>query len=192
VKRNYEVFVFGLVVAGGMAAASCGKASSDSEAASSKPIAAPVLRDSTREAAQAQANGKAVPTTDMHLILGTMGQEAKNRPKAGITAEPLFDALEAKANIKLAQREQYMGQSMHAAFCAGGLTTDQASADQLTVSMCEYPDDAAAQASLQYMNHTFNVAGARREAHHAAVLTIISHHADDHRVDAAFQVFDSL
>lgn len=198
-KRTYELFAFGLVVGGGMAAASC-KPSSDSQAASSKPIAAPVLAEGGQGAQSAQArtpatngaNGKYVPTTDMHLIIGTMGQEAKNRPKAGITAEPLFDALEANANIKLGQRQQYMGQSMHAAFCAGGMTEEPATADQLTVSMCEYADDAAALASLQYMNHTFKLVGARREAHHAAVLTVISHHADDPRVDAAFKVFDSL
>ncbi len=120
-----------------------------------------------------------------------MGQEAQHRPKVGITAEPLFDALEQKAGIKLAQRQQYFGKSMHAAFCAGGQTAEP-NPSKLIVAMCEYPDDASAKEGAAFMNKTFASDGGRREAHNAAVLTVIAMREGDERVAAAFKVFESL
>jgi hypothetical protein len=191
VKRT-SVFVSGVSIAA-VAVAACGKPHPDNQE-TSKPIAAPVLPEGQPTNGPAHGtnkDGKYIPTTDMHLIIGTMGQEAKNRPKAGVTAEPLFDALEEKAHITLAQRQQYMGQSVHAAYCAGGQTAD-ANTVKLTVAMCEYPDDAAAVASLEYMNKTFAFDNTRREAHHAAVMTVIAAKPGDVRVDEAFKVFESL
>jgi hypothetical protein len=185
-----HVFVMFVGVVG---VAACGKPKTDAPQQSEKPIASPTLPEGTPTQTPAQkASGKYVPTTDVRLMIGSMGQEAQNRPKAGITAEPLFDALEERAAIKLAQREQYMGKTMHAAFCAGG-QTDEANTERLIVAMCEYPDDAAAQASLEFMNRTFTTnSSSRREAHHAAVLTVIASRAGDLRVDTAFKVFESL
>ena len=193
-KRTRGFIFVGVIVGLAGLAASCSKPKPDTDTESSKPIASPQLPEGAPTQVQVpsrNADGKYTPTTDVRLVIGTMGQEAQQRPKVGITAEPLFDALEEKANIKLAQRQQYMGKTMHAAFCAGG-QTDEPNPQKLIVAMCEYPDDAAANASLEFMNHTFSSDGGRREAHHAAVLTIIASRAGDQRVDTAFKVFESL
>jgi hypothetical protein len=117
-----------------------------------------------------------------------MQLEAANRPKAGVLAEPLFDALDSKAGIKLEARRQYMGATLHAAFCAGGNT-----GDHVTVAMCEYADDKAAQASLDYMNKYFPV-GAKgvRRMHHAAVMTVIAADKTDPRIAKAMATFESM
>jgi hypothetical protein len=169
-------------------AAACSKPASNAQEPASKPIAAPV----TREPASDEAKAKSYTATqDMRMMIGKMGREAAGRPKVGITAEPLFDALEAKANIKLAERKQFMGAAVRAAFCAGG-TTDATTASQpINVAMCEYADDASAQASLEMMNANFPIANTRREAHHAAVMTVTGN-PDDARFAAAFKVFESL
>jgi hypothetical protein len=169
----------------------CGKPNHDPQV--SQPIAAPKVPEGTPTHVEVPKNSKLpAAATDLHAILGNMGAEAQNRPRAGVLAEPLFDALEEKANIKLPTRTQYMGSSMNASFCAGGRSEPTTASQALTVAMCEYTDDAAAKASLDYMNKTFNMTGARREMHKAAVLTIIASKADDPRVDVAFKVFESL
>jgi hypothetical protein len=173
-------------------AVGCGKPNTE-QPAQAKPIVAPSVPEGmSTHAPIPKSAGLPAAATDLHTVLGNMGQEAANRPRAGVLAEPLFDALEEKANIKLPSRNQYMGASMHASFCAGGRTEATSASKPLTVAMCEYTDDAAAKASLDYMNSTFNMTNSRREVHKAAVLTIVATSADDPRVDAAFKVFENL
>lgn len=143
-------------------------------------------------AALHKANGQLVPTTDTRQLVGDLQNEAMHRPKAGVLAEPLFDALDQKANIHLAQRQQFAGFTMKASFCAGGRSSDASADQRLTVSLCEYADDKTAKDSLAFMNSRFPVKNARREEHHAAVLTIVALAASDTRVDQAFKVFESL
>ena len=177
-----------VIVVAVTALAGCSKPNPDTQEPASKPIASPEVR----EPAKADQTPKTYTATqDMRKIVGKMGKEATARPKAGVTAEPLFDALEAKANIKLLERKQFMGATVGAAFCAGGTTEATATSQAVNVAMCEYPDDASAQASLELMNKNLPLANTRREEHHAAVLTVTGK-SDDARVDAAFKVFESL
>lgn len=158
---------------------------SEQEATSSKAIEPMKIPDDP--AAKGNAPTEHKPTTDVRQMTTKMQYEAAHRPKAGVTAEVLFDALEANAGIKLQERRQYVGSTMHASFCAGGLTTDH-----VTVAMCEYPDDKAAQAGLDYMNQYFNFPDAHREMHHAAVMTVIAKGDTAGRVDKAFKAFAAL
>jgi hypothetical protein len=193
VNRFYLVAAFAALV-------SCRKSSASQPPAtgsgSAQDIVAPTEQqlgsDGAAVAALHKANGQLVPTTDTRQLVGDLQNEAMHRPKAGVLAEPLFDALDQKATIHLGQRQQYAGFTMKASFCAGGTTTDSAPADRLTVSMCEYSDDKAAKASLDFMNSRFPIKNARREEHHAAVLTIVALNATDARVDQAFKIFESL
>jgi hypothetical protein len=188
VKRSH--FVIAVVAA----AAGCSKPNQNSQPEpASKPIT-PVTAEIANTPTPGAANnaaGKYTPTTNVQPIVNQMSKEAAARPKAGVLAEPLFDALEAKANIKLDKRQQYLGKTIGAAYCAGGDSTPVGSSPTLTVAMCEYPDEAAAKAGLDMMNKDFPIAGAHREEHRAAVLTIVAN-ADDPRIDTAFKVFESL
>jgi hypothetical protein len=183
VKRTLVIVLTSLA-----AAAGCSKPNNNAQEPASQPIASPEVR----EPAKADQTPKTYTATqDMRKIIGKMGKEATARPKAGVTAEPLFDALEAKANIKLLERKQFMGATVGAAFCAGGATEATATSKPVNVAMCEYADDASAQASLEEMNKNLPLANTRREEHHAAVMTVTGS-SDDARVDAAFKVFESL
>ena len=168
--------------------AACSKPNNNTQEPATKPIASPEVREPPKADDTAKTY---TATQDMRKIIGKMGKEATARPKAGVTAEPLFDALEAKANIKLLERKQFMGATVGAAFCAGGTTEATATSQAVNVAMCEYADDASAQASLEEMNKNLPLANTRREEHHAAVMTVTGK-SDDARVEAAFKVFESL
>jgi hypothetical protein len=171
--------VRGLVVL--LAACKSPEPARESKPVEPAPAPAPVA---AREATPAAHT----PTTDPRVLVSKMQLEAANRPKAGVLAEPLFDALEAKADIKLAERRQYLGATLHAAFCAGGN-----SVDHVTVAMCEYADDKAAQVSLDYMNQYFPVgAKGERRMHHAAVMTVVAANKTDPRVAKAMAAFESM
>ncbi len=127
------------------------------------------------------------PVRDVRALVGKLGFEADHRPKAGVTAEQLFDALDG-AGVKLTSRTQYVGEIMKAAFCAGGRTSEG-----LVVAMCEYGNDREAAAGLAYMNSTFSFATATRQAHKAAVMTVVNQsHAHDDLVARAFTTFQTL
>lgn len=168
----------------------CSKPSEEAKP-ESKPIEPMKIPDPSAPtpgaAARTSPTRNPTPTTDVRALMGKMEVEAAKRPKAGVLAEPLFDALEDKVGIKLDSRRQYVGETMKASFCAGGYTEDH-----VTIAMCEYPDDKAAQASLEYMNKYFPVSKGGRRMHHAAVMTIITPTATDPRIDKAITTFESL
>jgi hypothetical protein len=127
------------------------------------------------------------PVRDVRALVGKLGVEADHRPKAGVTAEQLFDALDG-AGVKLTSRTQYVGEIMKAKFCAGGRTLEG-----LVVAMCEYGSDREAAAGLAYMNSTFAFAAATRQVHRAAVMTVVNQsHAHDDLVARAFTTFETL
>jgi hypothetical protein len=141
----------------------------------------------TEPAAPPPISAQPTPVRDVRALVGKLGLEADHRPKAGVTAEQLFDALDG-AGVKLTSRTQYVGEIMKAAFCAGGRTTEG-----LVVAMCEYGSDREAAAGLAYMNSTFSFAAATRQAHHAAVMTVVNpSHAHDDLVARAFTTFQTL
>lgn len=67
-----------------------------------------------------------------------LAREAKQRPTGTPSAESVLDALEAKG-LKLERRRQVLARIVGASFCMTGLFAGGAS-----VSVCEYPDEAAA------------------------------------------------
>jgi len=126
------------------------------------------------------------PSQDVRGLVGTLQHEAAHRPKAGVMAEQLFDALDT-AGIKLASRTQYVGATMQAAFCAGGRS------GELVIAMCEYASDHDADAGLAFMNARFGMPTATRRAHRGAVMTVVHQPgADIAAVDRAFATFQSL
>jgi len=126
------------------------------------------------------------PNPNASGMMSQLKYEAEHRPKVGVTAEQTFDAL-GPVGFKLDTRKQYMGKTMGAAFCAGAKTEDK-----ITVSVCEYADDKAAQQSLDYMNSHFGQLPAKRAMHHAAVITVVDSTPNDPRVDKAIQTFMAL
>ncbi len=121
------------------------------------------------------------PATNVSSLAARLSYEAVHRPAGAITAERVFDALDA-AGMSLAQRTQYAGIVMQASYCAGGK-----SRDGLVVAICEYPTHDAALAGKQLMDREFPLATARREVRGSTVMTAIGD-----RRDRALETFATL
>ena len=146
----------------GLALFGCSKKKDDAPAAKPDEVAVkPGIAPIHIEPEVAQALG-----TDVHGMVNKLAQEAQHRPKAGVLAEQVFDALD-KVGVVIQQRTQYFGSIIQASFCAGGKT-----ATELSLSVCEYPDEKSAEAGLASMNKHFNFAEVTRAVHKAAVITV--------------------
>jgi hypothetical protein len=121
------------------------------------------------------------PATNVSALAARLQYEAANRPAGAISAERVFDALDA-AGMSLAQRMQYAGVVMHASYCAGARGSDG-----LVVAICEYPTHDAALAGKQLMDREFPLATARREVRGSTVMTAIGD-----RRDRALETFATL
>jgi hypothetical protein len=127
------------------------------------------------------------PARDISELASTMTYESQHRPTLGPTADQVLDAIE-KAGIKLMGREQYLGKTMHADFCAGGRT-----AEGTVVAVCEFGTTEAAAAGLAFGNKTFpGTAATTRAAHRGAVLTITPPKPDPSLTGPAFAAFNAL
>jgi hypothetical protein len=71
-------------------------------------------------------------------LIDELAREAKGRPTGTPAAEAVLDALEAKG-LKFERRRQVLARVVGASFCMTGLLAGGAS-----ISVCEYPDEAAA------------------------------------------------
>src|SRR5262245_59500374 len=63
------------------------------------------------------------PSQDISAIVERLAWEAQHRPKLDVTAERVFDALE-RAGVSVVGKRQYLGVTLGASYCAGGMTRD--------------------------------------------------------------------
>ena len=94
---------------------------------------------------------------ELRTLAGRLAYEAAHRPTTAIRLEALVTAA-AAAGTEINDTRQYLGLTAAAAYCAGGLTKDG-----LAVSVCEYPDPAAAIAGRDYVNRRFAAVGPARQ-----------------------------
>ncbi|MGE5180799.1 MAG: hypothetical protein ACM31C_01995 [Acidobacteriota bacterium] len=143
--------------------------------ASPDPVPAPAPAPAPARAAPRSLQ----PAQDLGPVASRLAYEAAHRPATAVSAERVFDALE-RAGISLADRTQYAGVAMKAAYCAGGR-----SADGLVVAICEYPSHEAALAGKAFMDREFPLATAEREVRGSTVMTAVG--ASRARALSAFQ-----
>ena len=95
---------------------------------------------------EAKQEVKADPAANLP-VAGNLGEqlitEAASRPKDAIKAEAVFEAL-GKNGIAVNSVKQFMGRTVLANYCSGGLT-----ALVTSVTVCEYATEAAAKAGLE-------------------------------------------
>ena len=128
--------------------------------------------DAGEPAPNAQSPDPAVrevsPSHDLAPLLARLAYEAHHRSAVRLPAERVLDALEG-AQLRLVERKQFLGATVHADYCIGGRT-----GEGLAIAACEYADPAAAEAGRQFMDQQFAAMSpwARRRAHETIVLTI--------------------
>jgi hypothetical protein len=150
--------------------------------------------DAPAPAASAETAEPAVrevsPSHDLTALRARLADEAHHRAAVQLPAERVLDALE-RAELRIAERKQFLGATVHAAYCLGGRTDEG-----LAVAACEYADPAAAEAGKQFMDRQFAAMSpwARRHAHETIVLTIADPAGVPHDELAAraFEVFAAL
>jgi hypothetical protein len=140
---------------------------SSTPASAPAPAAAPALLPAARD-----------PRPD-DTLFGLLATEAQSRPRIQPAADDVFAALE-KGGLAVADRKQSLGRTYKAAFCTGGYTKDAS----LAVSVCEYPDDAAAKAGLDAARALFPGMSNRTVAGHKSTLIIVINEKGDAAADA--------
>ena len=151
-------------------------------------------RDAREPAPNAGTSDPAVrevsPSHDLTALLARLADEAHRRAAVRLPVEQVLDALE-RAQLRIVERKQFLGATVHAAYCLGGRT-----GDGLAIAACEYADPAAAEAGKQFMDRELAAMSpwARRSAHETIVLTIAdpSGAAHDEIAMRAFEVFAAL
>jgi hypothetical protein len=130
------------------------------------------------------------PSQDLSALAERLAWEAQNRPALDVTAERVFDALE-RAGVSVLTKRQYVGITMGASYCAGGMTRDD-----VAISVCEYASRTAAAAGKDFMDHRFArmTPFARRVVHGQVLLSITkpSANAGMDVVQRAVDTFTSL
>ena len=130
------------------------------------------------------------PSHDLTALRAQLADEAHRRAAVRLPAEQVLDALE-RAQLRIVERKQFLGATVHAAYCLGGRT-----GEGLAIAACEYADSAAAEAGKQFMDREFAAMApwARRCAHQTIVLTIADPSGTPHDEIAmhAFEVLAAL
>ncbi len=130
------------------------------------------------------------PSKELAPLVARLRYEADHRPSSAVTAERVLDALE-HAQLPVSSRRQYLGGTLRASYCAGGVTRDG-----LAIAVCEYPDATTATAGKQLMDSRFAAMKqvALRKAHRNTVLTIAgnTNPSNSALVERAFEVFATL
>jgi hypothetical protein len=162
-KRKTALFatlvaVFGSVsgsvsgsVLGAMMTAGCGKKAEEGPSSNAAASASSALDASAGVASgagtpppPAAPNGANNPSVDpMATMFGTMETELKNRPSIHPSVDDGFAAF-AKAGVPISAPKQSLGTTYKASYCSHGLTDTK----DLSVLLCEYPDEAQATAGL--------------------------------------------
>jgi len=114
------------------------------------------------------ANGANNPSTDpMATMFGTMATELKNRPNVHPSVDDGFAAF-AKVGVSIPAPKQSLGTTYKASYCSHGLTD----AKDMSVLLCEYPDETHAMAGLVESKKLFPGLAARQTWSHKSLLMV--------------------
>ncbi|MBA3392142.1 MAG: hypothetical protein H0T89_05830 [Deltaproteobacteria bacterium] len=114
------------------------------------------------------------PSQDLSSIAERLAWEAQHRPQRGVTAEQVFAAFD-RAGVPVRGQRQYLGVTMQAGYCAGGVTLEG-----IAISVCEYTSPEAAEAGRRFMERRFAAMTphAKRVLHGPTLLSITRPSAD--------------
>jgi hypothetical protein len=126
-----------VLVAGGCSKKTAEESPAPSAAPAGSAAPSSIAAPSAVASAAPQANGVAMTLADRLL------KEAQSRPAIQPNADDVLAAF-AKIGGGVVTKKQGMGATYKASFCEGGTTGDGA----VTLSICEYPDDASAKDGL--------------------------------------------
>jgi hypothetical protein len=101
----------------------------------------------------------------MATMFGTMATELKNRPDVHPSVDDGFAAF-AEAGVPISAPKQSLATTYRAAYCSHGLTNVQ----DLSVLLCEYPDEARAKAGLAESKKLFPGLDARQTWSHKSLM----------------------
>jgi hypothetical protein len=101
----------------------------------------------------------------MATMFGTMETELKNRPGIHPSVDDGFAAF-AKAGVPISAPKQSLGTTYKASYCSHGLTDTK----DLSVLLCEYPDEAQATAGLAESKKLFVGLKARQTWSHKSLV----------------------
>jgi hypothetical protein len=172
-KRRTASFAM-LVASSSTVMTACGKKRAEEEAAptttttsaSSSAASATVASGTATPPPPAAPNGANNPSADpMATMFGTMATELKNRPGIHPSVDDGFAAF-AKAGVPISAPKQSLGTTYKASYCSHGLTDTQ----DLSVLLCEYPDDARATAGLAESKKLFPGLNARQTWSHKSLV----------------------
>jgi hypothetical protein len=149
-----------------LAAAGCAKKTSPADESSGAPSATTTAAPAASAAASAVGPGN--PSLAETTLADRLAREARNRPPIQPNADDVLAAL-AKVGAVMPTKRQGLGATYKASFCEGGTTSDGA----ITVSICEYSDEAAAKAGLEALKDIFPAKGAEHVLHKDTVLTTL-------------------
>ena len=103
-------------------------------------------------------------------LAGLISREAKNRPGIKPSSDDVFAALDT-AGVGLPQKKQSMGSTYKAAYCAGGYSADSL----VAVTVCEYANEAEANAGRDYSISLFpQMTNRTVVAHKTNILQVIT------------------
>lgn len=128
--------------------------------------------------------------TDPRLVMTSLQKEARNRSARGLRVEDVLEALR-EGGIAVTGDKQVLAATVKASYCRMAQ-----SAGALSLSICEYPDAAAATAGRAYSQKAFpNVTNRSIAARHNVTLTVFGGTGDPSRTpegQRVFAVFSSL
>jgi hypothetical protein len=149
--------------------------------ASAAPVAAtPPSATTPPPPPPAAPNGANVPSGDpMATLIGTMATELKSRPGVHPSVDDGFAAF-AKAGVPIIEPKQSLGTTYKASYCSHGLTT----AKDLSVLLCEYPDEARAAAGFAESKKLFTALSTRQTMSRKTLLLATIFQLPDHSASA--------
>ena len=146
-------------------------------------------RSSTSSPASAPALA-AEPTIDAETaglpLVARLEREARARPTGTPSVEAVMAALE-RGGLALAERQQVLASTVHAAYCTIAVTPRGAA-----LSVCEYAAEDSARRGLEYSHQVFDrlIPGRRLLLNRKTMLTMTGAGADEART--ASTVFSAL
>lgn len=167
--RMFGRALWALAIVGATATAACSKKADDAAtpapvpSGSAAPSAAPQAAAGSAPSQPTVAGGGLASTLSDRLV-----KEAQNRPAIQPNADDVLAAF-AKIGGGVTAKKQGLGATYKASFCEGGTTSDGA----VTVSICEYPDDASSKDGLTALQTIYPAKQAMHVLHKDTVLTTL-------------------
>jgi len=168
-----RVLGISLCIAAAVGATACKRTSHDEGTVSAAPATVP-------ETTSMPSPGTTASGINLSGLGDQLHEEASNRPRAGVTVEQVFDALD-RIGIKTGPRKQLLGMAVNARYCANTRVPNN-----LTVVVCEYSDAATAESSTAAVEKRFAAATANvtRKVHGSTVIAVMGIDRTNNRGDA--------